>query len=185
MDDNINMGYGWIWVFLIIAVLFGGGFGFGGNNAAAAGYATQQDITNAINAQTSAINQQQLLMQGATQNYETSRLISDQNFQMMTQNNTNLVNAIQGFNAVNANVSNLFNNSNLAMMNGFNTVASKLDGIVSHMDECCCSIKGLIKDNQIASLQLEVAKLQNEAVNTQQSLYLIEQLGGKSNGSST
>ena len=51
------------WLILLFLFLMGGGFGFGGNNAVNA-YATQADITNAIQAQTSAMNQQSILKIG-------------------------------------------------------------------------------------------------------------------------
>jgi hypothetical protein len=45
------------------------------------------------------------------------------------------------------------------------------------MESCCCSIKTLIKDNQIADLTRENNRLQNEAVNAAQSQYLLSVMG--------
>ena len=155
----------WIFAFLIVAVIFGWG-GIGGGNAAAAGYATAQDINNAIAAQTSALNQQSLLLSSANNNYETARLIDNQSMLVLNQNNTNLVNAIQGFNTVNQNIA-----------SGFNSVNQSIADLGYKMENCCCSIKTLIKDNQIADLTNQLNQANNIAVNQAQSEYLLGQMG--------
>ena len=156
----------WIFAFLIVAVIFGwGGIG-GGNNAAAAGYATTQDITNAIAAQTSALNQQSLLLSSANNNYEVARLIDNQSMAMANQNNANYINAIQGF-----------NNLNQQIMNQTTFLGSKLDQLGFQMENCCCSIKTLIKDNQIADLTNQLNQANNIAVNQAQSEFLLGQMG--------
>ena len=92
MGDTSFSG-GWIFAFLIIALIFGGGgFGFG-NNAA---YATMADVNAAINNQSVQSQLNSALLSSANNNYETAQLISNQNMQMMNQQNSNLVNAIQG-----------------------------------------------------------------------------------------
>jgi hypothetical protein len=45
------------------------------------------------------------------------------------------------------------------------------------MENCCCSIKTLIKDNQIADLTNQLNNANNVAVNTAQSQYLLSQMG--------
>lgn len=164
MGETSNWG-GWIFAFLIVAVIFGWG-GFGGNNAVAAGYATTQDVTNAIAAQTSALNQQSLLLSSANNNYETARLIDNQSMNMMNQNNTNLLAAINGFNAVTQN-----------MTSGFNSVNQNIADLGYKMDQCCCSIKTLILENRLQDAQIALSNAQNIAVNAEQSQYLLSQLG--------
>ena len=165
MGESSNWG-GWIFAFLIVAVIFGwGGFG-GGANAVAAGYATTQDVTNAIAAQTSALNQQSLLLSSANNNYETARLIDNQSMSMMNQNNTNLLAAINGFNAVNLNIA-----------NGFSSVNQNIADLGYKMENCCCSIKTLILENRLQDAQIALQNAQNIAVNAEQSQYLLSQLG--------
>ena len=165
MGESSNWG-GWIFAFLIVAVIFGwGGFG-GGANAVAAGYATTQDVTNAIAAQTSALNQQSLLLSSANNNYETARLIDNQSMSMMNQNNTNLLAAINGFNAVNLNIA-----------NGFSSVNQNIADLGYKMENCCCSIKTLILENRLQDAQIALSNAQNIAVNAEQSQYLLSQLG--------
>lgn len=129
----------WLGAFLIIAILFGGfgnGIGFGGNRGPAPDFATQNDVQSAVN---SAINNQtvqnglqNVLLSSANNNYETARLIDNQTMYMANQNNTNLLTAINGFNAVNQNVSNGFadvrqNQSNLSAQTNQNILSQFAD----------------------------------------------------------
>ena len=157
----------WLGAFLIIAILFGGGFGgFGGGNAAAVGYATVQDVNQAIDSQATQTGLRDVLLSSANNNYETARLVSEQTMGLMNQNNTNLINAIQGFNSVSQ-----------QLMNQTNVLGSKLDQLGFQMENCCCSIKTLIKDNQIADLTNQLNQANNIAVNSAQSQYLLSQMG--------
>ena len=152
--------------FLLLFLFFmNGGFGWGGNNAATA-YATQADITSAIQAQTSAMNQQGILMSSQNNNYETSRLIDQLGMSLMNQNNANTINVIQGFNSLSGQIT-----------NQTNVLSSKLDQLGFAMENCCCSIKTLIKDNQIADLTRELNKATTDSSNNAQSLFLLSQLG--------
>ena len=165
MGESSNFGT-WIFAFLIVAVIFGwGGIG-GGNNAAAVGYATAMDVNNAIAAQTSALNQQSLLLSSANNNYETARLIDAQSAAMAAQNNTNLINAIQGFNTL-----------GLSISNGFNSVNQNIADLGYKMESCCCGIKTLILENRLQDAQIALSNAQNIAVNAEQSQYLLSQLG--------
>ena len=162
-----SFGGEWIFAFLIIAVIFGwGNGGFGGNNATMAGYATTADINNAIAQQTSALNQQSLLLSSSNNNYETARLIDNQTMSMMNQNNTNLLAAINGFNAVNLNIA-----------NGFSSINQNIADLGYRMDKCCCDIKSTLLENRLQDTQIALQNAQNVAVNAQQSQYLLSQLG--------
>ena len=157
----------WIFAFLIIAVLFGWGRnGNDGGNATLAGYATMSDVNNAINAQTNNLNQQSILLSSANNNYETARLIDNQTMTMMNQNNSNLINAIQGFNTVNQNIA-----------NGFAGVNQNIANLSYHLDTCCCEIKTMMLENRLQDTQIALQNAQNVAVNAEQSQYLLSQLG--------
>ena len=161
--NESSFGGEWIFAFLIIAVLFGGwGNNRDGGNATLAGYATMSDVNNAINAQTSALNQQSILLSSANNNYETARLIDQQSMLTLQQNNTNLVNAIQGFNTVNQNIA--ATNQNIADL-GY------------RMDKCCCEIKTMMLENRLQDTQTALQNAQNIAVNAEQSQYILSQLG--------
>ena len=166
MGDTSFSG-GWIFAFLIIAVIFGwGNGGLGGNNATLAGYATMADVNAAINNQSTQQSLAAIQLSSANNNYETARLISDQNMTMMNQANANLINAIQGFNTVNGSIA-----------NGFATVNQNLANLGFKMEECCCSIKTMLLENRLQDTQIALQNAQNVAVNAQQSQYLLSQLG--------
>ena len=164
---NETFGGGWMFVLVILVVLFGmGGFGAGGNNAALAGYATTADISNAIAQQTNALNQQSILLSSANNNYETARLIDNQSMATMNQNNTNLLAAINGFNAVNQNIA-----------SGFNSVNQNIADLGYKMDQCCCSIKTLMLERELAATTNALQNQQNIAVNQAQSEFLLNTMG--------
>ena len=165
MNDS-NFG-GWIFCFLIIAVIFGwGGAGFGGGNANVAAYATMADVNAAINNQSTQQALAAIQLSSANNNYETSRLISDQNMTMMQQSNSDLINAIQGFNTVNGNIS-----------SGFATVNQTLASLGYKMEECCCSIKTMLLENRLQDVQTALADARNVATNQAQSEYLLGTMG--------
>ena len=172
MNDT-SFGGGWLSVIIIILVVmmgFNGGFGLGGN-ANTAAYATIADVNSAISNQSlmQGINAVQLSSQN--NNYETARLISDQNMSMMQQNNTNLLAAINGFNAVNQNIA-----------NGFSAVNANIADLGYKMENCCCSIKTMLLENRLQDTQIALQNAQNVAVNAQQSQYLLSQLGSYTPG---
>lgn len=166
MGDSTFSG-GWIFAFLIIAVLFGGGnFGFGGGNATMAGYATMADVNSAINNQSTQQALGAISLSSANNNYETAQLINNQTATMMATQNSNLVNAIQGFNQV----------SN-SMAAGFANVSSQIADLGYRMENCCCGIKTMMLENRLQDAQ--AALLQSQTVNAinGQSQYLLSQLG--------
>ena len=163
MGENSSFfGSDWLGAFLIIAVLFGGfgGFGFGGNAAAAV------DVNAAINNQTVQQGIQNVLLSSANNNYETARLIDNQTMYMTNQNNTNLLSAINGFNTVSANIA-----------SGFNSVNQNIADLGYKMEECCCGIKTMLLENRLQDTQIALQNAQNQAVNAEQSAYLLSQMG--------
>ena len=170
--NETGIGGGWMFVLVILIVLFGfgGGLGFGGGNAAMAGFATAADVQNSIN---SAINAQsvsnglgQIALSSANNNYETSQLINAQSMNMLNQNNTNLLAAINGFNAVNQNIT-----------NGFNSVNQNIADMGYKMDQCCCSIKTMLLENRLSDTQAALVAAQTNNAISAQSQYLLSQLG--------
>ena len=165
MGDT-SLGGGWLFVIVILVLLFGWG-GMGGDaNANVAAYATIQDVNSAIAAQTNALNQQSILLSSANNNYETARLIDNQSMNMLNQNNTNLVNAIQGFNTVNQNIA-----------NGFSSVNQNIANLGYKMEECCCGIKTMLLENRLQDTQIALQQSQTANIVDAQSRYLLSQLG--------
>ena len=154
MRDNDAFGGngGFMWVFALLILMFGmgnGGFGFGGNRGPE--LATADQVNQGFNNQ----NMQQLLLSSANNNYETAQLVNQQTNMLMQQNNTNLINAIQGFNAVNV----------------------SLQNIMAKMDSCCCEIKTQMLQDRLSDAQAQKVALQNEISNYQQSQYILGQTG--------
>lgn len=163
MGENSSFfGSDWLGAFLIIAVLFGGfgGFGFGGGGAAAV------DINAALANQSTQQALSSIQLSSANNNYETARLIDNQTMFMTNQNNTNLLSAINGFNAVNQNIA-----------SGFNSVNQNIADLGYKMESCCCGIKTMLLENRLQDTQQALADARNQAVNAEQSAYLLSQMG--------
>ncbi len=158
-----NNGFFWIFALLLLA---GGSFGFGGYGNGRGDFVTQADLTNQLNAQSTQNQLQQLGIQVANQNYETAQLINNQTNQMLQQNNTNLINAIQGFNTVNQNMS-----------AGFAAIANQLSQLGYHMDQCCCEIKTQMLQNRLDDANAALVAAQNNISNYNQSQYILGQIG--------
>lgn len=166
MGDSTFSG-GWIFAFLIIAVIFGwGGAGVGGNNAALAGYATMADVNAAINNQSTQQALSAIQLASNNNNYETARLISDQNMTMMNQANTGLLTAVNGFNAISANIA-----------NGFNSVNQNIADLGYRMDKCCCDIKTQLLQDRLQDAETKLNQQYTAISNAEQSMYLLSQLG--------
>ena len=167
MGESTSFGGEWIFAFLIIAVLFGGGgFGFGGGNAAMAGLATTSEVQNSINSALASQNAQNILLSSANNNYETAQLISGQNLQMMQQNNTNLLAAINGFNATSQQIA-----------TGFSSVNAQIADLGFKMEKCCCDIKTQMLEQRLQDAQIALNNQNTRIVAADQSQYLLSQLG--------
>lgn len=179
MNENGGFFSGdWLGAFLIIAVMFGGfgGFGFGGNAATAAALTTA-DVQAMINAQTNQATLENIMLSSANNNYEALKNTADQTMFISQQNNTNLINAIQGFNAVSNQMSNGFNSVNQGICNSTAALQQSIADLGYKMESCCCSIKTQMLENRLADAQSALANAQDIANNSAQSAYLLGQLG--------
>lgn len=166
MGDSTFSG-GWIFAFLIIAVIFGwGGNGFGNNNAAMAGFATMADVNAAINNQSLQSQLTNGLLSSANNNYETAQLINNQTMTMMNTQNSNLINAIQGFNQISSSV-----------QGGFSNLSAQIADLGYKMENCCCGIKTMMLENRLADAQAALVTSQTANAINAQSQYLLSQLG--------
>ena len=156
-----------LWFFALILIAGGNGFGglFGGRPIGPQP-ASIEDVNNAINTQTMQNQLSALGVETANNNYETARLIQQQTSDMMQQNNTNLINAIQGFNQVNLN-----------LQNQTNQLSNKIDQIGYQMEQCCCSIKTQMLQDRLADKTAEALALQNKLDNAQQTQTILGNLG--------
>lgn len=149
-DGMFGGGNAFFWVFALL-LLGNGGFGMGGNN----GYVTSAELSAQLGNQQLQQSTQQILLSSANNNYETAQLINGQTNALMQQNNTNLINAIQGFNSLQQQISNLG----------------------AHLDTCCCEIKTQMLEDKLAEANAKIVAQQNEISNAQQTQTILNTLG--------
>ena len=148
-------GSDWLGAFLIIAILFGGGLGWGGNRGPAPDVATKEYVMDTVNNSAVQGQLQQIALSSANNNFETAKLIMDQNAAMQQQNFANQINVLQGFNAL---------QQQIAQM-GF------------QMENCCCSIKTQMLQDKYDALQELYRNARDDLSNAAQSQYILGALG--------
>lgn len=162
MKNNEN-GFGsggWlIFILAIFFLMFGmGGMGRGPvPNTASADQVNQGFLNQQL---------QQIALSSANNNYETARLITEQTNALQQQNNTNLINAIQGFNQLNLN-----------MQNQVNVLGQAIAALDAKMSSCCCEIKTQMLQNRYEDERAANVALRNDISNFQQSQYILGQTG--------
>lgn len=162
-DNDFMGGSGaFFWIFALLVLAGGNGLGFNNNP----GYVTQADLSASLNAQTTHNQLNTLAVETANNNYETAQLINAQTNQMLQQNNTNLINAIQGFNQV-----------NVGIMNQTNVLSGQIQALGAQLNECCCSIKTQMLQDKLDDTQRRLQTAENVISNANQSQYLLGQLG--------
>lgn len=152
-------------MFLIFALLFLNNNGWG-NNGFNPGFVTQADLAASQNAQTNTLMLNSIQESLAANQLTTVQTIANQTAELMQQNNTNLINAIQGFNNLSGQVT-----------NQTNVLAQKLDALGAQMTQCCCEIKTQMLQNQLDAANAKIVEQQNEISNAQQTQNILNQLG--------
>ena len=152
---------GLIFILAIFFLMFSSGWG-GNRGMVGPAPATQDQMNYGFQNQ----QLQQIALSSANNNYETARLISEQTSSMQQQNNTNLINAIQGFNQVNLN-----------LQNQTNVLAAQVQALDAKLGSCCCEIKTQMLQNRYEDERAANVALRNDISNYQQSQYLLGQTG--------
>lgn len=153
-------GMGAFWIF---ALLLLNNNGWGGNNK---NYVTEGELAASQQGQTNNLMLSNLQQQVAGSQYATAQAINDQTNFLMQQNNTNLVNAIQGF-----------NNLGLQITNQTNQLSSQMQQMSAQMNECCCSIKTQMLQNRLDDANAKIVEQRNEISNLQQTQTILNTLG--------
>ena len=109
---------------------------------------------------------QQLGLTIGNQNYETAQQIFGLQTNLMNQNNTNLINAIQGFNQINQNIT--------AQGAGIMEAIQRLG---YQMDQCCCSIKTQMLQDRLADAQADLVTANGQISNANQTQTLLNTMG--------
>lgn len=162
-DGMFSGGNAFFWVFALLLLNNGGFGGWGGNNS---GLVSQADLAASQNAQTQQIQMQGISGQLAQNQFDLAQVIHEQTDTMINQNNSNLINAIQGF-----------NNLGLQITNQTNTLASQIAALDAKVATCCCEIKTQMLQDKLAEAQAKNVALENALNNANQSQYILGQLG--------
>ena len=162
------MGESFMWIFALLILLFGGNFGgfFGGNRGSAPDQVTQAELQAGLNNVQTQNQLQQLGIATANNNYETALLINQLGNNLTSQNSSNLINAIQGFNALNQNLSAVGAN-----------LGSKLDNLGFQMEQCCCKIQTQILQDKYERAQADLVAAQGKIDNANQTQTILNSLG--------
>lgn len=147
---------GFFWVFALL-LLNNGGFGYGGNNA---------DFAISQNAQTQQLQMSDMANQLSQSRFDIAQVVAQQTDVIRQQNDSNLINAIQGF-----------NNLGLQITNQTNVLSNQLQELGSKMDSCCCSIKTQMLEDRLSDTQARLVTAQNAIDNANQSQYILSQMG--------
>ena len=167
MGGEKSGGFGGLLMIVIVflfVVMLGGNRGFEGG--VAPGYVTQADLAAGLNSVNVNGQLQAIALSSANNNYETAQLINGQTNTLMQQNNTNLINAIQGFNAV-----------TLGIQNQTSTLGQQIMALSAKLDDCCCSIKTQMLQNRLDDAQAALVTAKDKISNYDQSQYLLGTMG--------
>lgn len=163
MNQNDGVfGGSWLFAFLIIALLVGGNGGglFGGNNN------VSEAVNAAVNNQSTQNGLRDILIASANGNYETLKSTNDQTMVLMQQNNANLINAIQGYNAL---------GFNMAAQNA--ELRQQIADLGYRMESCCCGIKTQMLQDKYEALARRFDEIYTDKSNSEQSAYLLNVMG--------
>lgn len=150
------------WIFALL-LLNNGGFGGYGQRS---DVVSQADLAASQNAQTQQLQMQAISDQLGQNKFDVAMAINGQTSELIAQNNTNLINAIQGF-----------NNLGLQITNQTNQLSGQISALSAQMNECCCSIKTQMLQDRLSDTQAKLVTAQNAIDNANQSQYLLGQLG--------
>lgn len=148
------------WIFALLLLNNGGGFGGNGNAV------TNADLAASQNAQTQQLQMQGLSDQIANNRFDIAMAINGQTSELMAQNNTNLINAIQGF-----------NNLGLQVTNQTNVLSQQLMNLDAKMTQCCCEIKTQMLQDRLSDAQAQIVAQQAEISNDKQTQTILNTLG--------
>lgn len=146
-----------LWFFAILFLAGGNGGLFSNRGPGLMGPppASQQDVNDAVNNQTIQSQLGDIRVATANNNLETFKAITDQNVFMQNQQNTNMINVIQGF----------------------NNLSQRIDQLGFKMESCCCEIKTQMLQQQLDQARANEVRLQNQIDNRDQTQTILGNLG--------
>lgn len=160
-NDGMGGMNGAFWIFALLLLNNGN---FGNNNRG--DYVTNADLQISQNAQTQGMVMSNIQQELANNRFDLAAAIGAQTDTLINQNNTNLINAIQGF-----------NNLGLQITNQTNTLAGQIQSLSAQVSSCCCEIKTQMLQDRYDDERAKNVTLQNALDNANQSQYILGQLG--------
>ena len=151
-------------LFFIFALLLMNNGNWGENGRPAG--VSEGELAASQAAQTTQLQMSNLLSGQQSNLFEIANMFSAQNLSMMQQNNTNLINAIQGFNNVQAQIA-----------NQTNVLGAQIQQLSAQVNSCCCEIKTQMLQDRLDEAERRNVVLQNSLDNANQSQYILGQLG--------
>lgn len=150
------------WIFALLLLNNNGTFGNGGYG----NYVTNADLNASQNAQTTQLQMQGISDQIAQNKFDMAQVVNAQTSELVAQNNTNLINAIQGF-----------NNLGLQITNQTNVLSQQMMNLDAKLSSCCCEIKTQMLQDRLADANAKIVTLQNEVNNNAQTQTILQSLG--------
>ena len=167
MADKNNGGFmsgDGLGLFFIFALLLMNNGNWGGNRGPVG--VTEGELAASQAAQTTQLQLSNLLSGQQNNLFEVSNMFSQQNLSMMQQNNANMVNAIQGFNNIQAQIA-----------NQTSTLSTQLMQLDTKLSQCCCEIKTQMLQDRLDEAERRNVVLQNSLDNANQSQFILSNLG--------
>lgn len=166
-NDGMFGGNSFFWVFALLLLNNGGFGGWGGRGMGPGpGVVTDADLNASQNAQTNQLMLNSMQQQLSDNRFDVTQAIHQQTDTLINQNNTNLINAIQGF-----------NNLGMQVTNQTNVISSQIQQLGAQMNQCCCDIKTQMLSDRLDDARAKNVELQNQISNLNQSQYILGQLG--------
>ena len=162
-DDGFGGMNAGFWIFALLLLNNGG---FGGGYGQRSDVVTQADLAASQNAQTQQLQLNNLTQQIADNKFDMAQVINQQTSDLIAQNNTNLINAIQGF-----------NNLGLQITNQTNTLSTQIQSLSAQINQCCCEIKTQMLQDKLDSANAKIVAQQAELSNAQQTQTILNTLG--------
>ena len=149
------------WIFALLLLNNNGTFGNNVGNVV-----TNADLNASQNAQTAQLQLQGLSDQLAQNKFDLAQVVNGQTSELVAQNNTNLINAIQGF-----------NNLGMQLTNQTNVLSQQLMNLDAKMSSCCCEIKTQMLQDKLEAANARNVTLQNQLSNAEQTQTILNTMG--------
>lgn len=171
-DNNMGGGNVLVWLFAMMAFM-NGGFGFNRQGSAV----TASDLSNSQNQQTLQMQLNQLQASQADNKFDIAQAINAQTTALQQQQNTFEINALQAFNSLSGQVTNQTNQLGLLLTNGFNQVNQGIQALSAQQEQCCCKILTQMLQDRLSDAQALNVTYRGQIDNAAQTQTILNTMG--------